>query len=404
MTDPRALGRGTWALAAGETIVWAGLYYSFAALLLTWEQTLGWPKAQLALGLTGALVMAALMAPVSGRVIDAGHGRWLLSLGALGGALALGALALVQTPAAFLAAWAAIGLALGACLYEPCFAFVTRTAGAQARRVITRITLAAGFASTIAFPAGAYLATVIGWRSTVLVFAAVVALLGAPLLHLGARWLERGADPDTPRPGRQENRAALSAALRRRRFWLIALAFPIVAINHGILINHMIPMLVERGLTATLAVTAASTVGPMQVAGRVAMTLLGRETPARQLSLFAFGGILVAGAALLIAGATPALVFAFAATQGAGYGMISILKPVLTAEALGRQGFGAIAGWLALPYLAGYAAAPLLGALIWEWGGYGLVIRATFAMAALGLVAIAALARLITREEARAAA
>ena len=47
----------------------------------------------------------------------------------------------------------------------------------------------------------------------------------------------------------------------------MAMAFPLLAIKHGILIAHIIPLLVERGFAEATAVTAASIFGPMQVAG-----------------------------------------------------------------------------------------------------------------------------------------
>ena len=40
-------------LAFGQTIVWAGLYYIFAALLLQWDTVEAWPKTGLTLSFTG---------------------------------------------------------------------------------------------------------------------------------------------------------------------------------------------------------------------------------------------------------------------------------------------------------------------------------------------------------------
>ena len=41
---------GVWLLGLGETVIWAYIFYIFAGLLLTWEETLGWQKADLTLG------------------------------------------------------------------------------------------------------------------------------------------------------------------------------------------------------------------------------------------------------------------------------------------------------------------------------------------------------------------
>ncbi len=379
-------------IAAGQTLVWAGLYYSFAALLLTWERELGWTKSALTLGLVAAVLVSALASPTSGRIIDAGFGRHLLALGALGGAIALALLSTAESPLVFILIWAVIGLAQAACLYEPCFAFITRTSGSQARKVITRVTLVAGFASPIAFPSAALLAHSLGWQGALQVMALVVAFVGAPLLWFGAGLLEAGATEAVPAERGSENRAALLAAIRGAPFWLIAVAFSAMALNHGILINHIIPLLVETGFSDAAAVTVASVVGPMQVAGRVALMLSERRLGSLSLTILAFSGVALAALFLMLASVSIVLAFAFAATQGAAYGVISILKPVVTADFLGRTAFGSIAGWLALPYLACYAIAPFVGALLWEIGGYALVIPAAGGIALLGIAAVSLLA------------
>ncbi len=390
---PEAATRlGVWLLGLGETIVWACLLYVFAALLLTWEMSLGWAKTDLTLGLTTAILAAAVTAPVAGRLIDAGHGRWTLGLGALAGALGLAALSTVTTPTGFVAVWAWIGVAQAGCLYEACFAVVTRARGEAARPAITRITLLGGFASSICFVTTAALTEWTDWRGVLLIFAAAAALIGAPALYAGAALLE-GAAGDAAKPTpKAQNRAALKAALRRPTFWLIALAFPLMALNHGILLNHILPLLAERGLAKQAAIAVASTVGVMQVAGRVALMLLEGRTNPLAMAAIAFAGVTLSSLILLASGASAPLAFAFAALQGAAYGLTSILKPAITAQFLGRTGFGAIAGWLALPYLAAYALAPHLGALIWEAGGYALVVPMTAGLAALGAVCVAGLA------------
>jgi MFS family permease len=388
----RASSLGVWLLGIGETVVWACIFYVFAALLLTWETDLGWAKTELTLGLTVAILAAAVASPIAGRVIDAGHGRLALGLGALVGAAGLVALSQTQTPEAFVLVWAVIGAAQGFCLYEPCFSVVTRAKGAAARPAITSITLMAGFASTFSFLSAAALVDVVDWRTTLLIFAAVSACLAAPALYFGAALLEAAAGEAAKPAGKAENRAALKAALRRPQFWMIALAFPMMALNHGILLNHIMPLLAERDIARTTAVLVASTIGPMQVAGRIALMLIEKRVNSLGVTAFAFGGVVAASLLLMFAGASPAMAFGFAALQGASYGVTSILKPAITVEFLGRAGFGGIAGWLAMPYLAGFAFAPHLGSLIWLEGGYDLVIPVTAGFAVLGVLCVVGLA------------
>jgi MFS family permease len=103
-------------------------------------------------------------------------------------------------------------------------------------------------------------------------------------------------------------------------------------------------------------------------------------------TLFSLSAIALASGALLVAGVLPVLIFLFAGLQGAGIGLISILRPVLVAEILGRRGFGAISGAVAVAPILASAAAPSVGAGLLHLGGPWLIYLACLAMAACGLV------------------
>ena len=389
-----------WLLGVAQTVGYGAFFYIFAALLLAWEQALPYGKGWLAFAFMCATMTAALVSPFAGRMIDAGRGRWLLTGGLAIGAFSLLLLAESQSYPVFFLAWLGLGVAEGLCLYEPCFAFVTRNAHERARSGITRITLVAGFASTLAYPAGAFLAEALGWRGAVLCFAGAVVLVGLPAMFAGATMLECCPEDDHTPERKAGDRAAFVAARARPEFWLILLAFSFIGLAYAMIITHVMPILTDRGLTLGQAVLAASLFGPMQVAGRLAMLAAGHRVTGVTVAAMSFIGVTAAIAVLLfVVPSLPQAGFAFALLFGASFGVISILKPVVMAEVLGRRGFGRGAGFMAVPFLIAGAVAPQASALLWRVSGYDLAL-----VVALGLsaVALAALAILIIRGRQRA--
>lgn len=142
-------------IALGQTMGWASLFYIYGALLVWIETDTGWNRAGLALGLTLALLVSGLAVGMAGRLVDRGLGAELLTGGAALGGVALLMLSQVQSLTQWYMVWALIGLAMSASFYDMCFAFLTRRLGVNARGAIIRVTLAAGLASTLAFPLGA---------------------------------------------------------------------------------------------------------------------------------------------------------------------------------------------------------------------------------------------------------
>jgi len=107
----------------------------------------------------------------------------------------------------------------------------------------------------------------------------------------------------------------------------------------------------------------------MQVVGRVVMIFAERHVSMYTVCATTFISMLLGIGALIYAGARQELVFLFVILHGAGYGVTSITRPVVTAGLLGKENFGAISGAIALCFMSGFALSPLLAAKIWEWGG-----------------------------------
>jgi MFS family permease len=386
-------GPAVWLLAIGQTLIYAGCYYSFPALLPDLELATGWDKATLAFGPTlGFLIMAGLTV-VSGRLVDRGLGGEMLIWGPLAVTLGVVGLGFAATPLQWYLCWALIGVAQAGCLYETCFAFLTRRMGEGARAAITNVTLVAGFAGTLAFPTGHWFGTAFGGQGGMLAFAAMP-LLAVPCNLIAVRSLrrrERAGAKLAPTPA-----GTLGRALRKPAFWMLSAAFMAIYLNHGILLTYVLVLFADRGAAPGLAAFAAASIGPAQVAGRLVLLAAGARVSTGQATRISVAGMVISGLVLWLAGLSPVLILAFALLQGAAIGIMSILRPVLIAEVLGREGFGVISGAVAVAPILAAAAAPSVGAGLLALGGTGLVYGCCLALAVLGL----GMAVLLTRRRA----
>lgn len=392
--------RAVWLLALGQLLVYSGSYYAFPALLPELEAGTGWSKAVLAAGPTLAWIVMAAALPVSGRLVDRSLGGELLVAGPVLAAVGVAVLGFADRPSVWLAGWLLIGLAQAGSLYETCFAFITRRLGSGARDAITRVTLVAGFAGTLTFPLGHWLGGALGGQGALLVFAAIVLVGVVPANALAVAALRRqaraaGIAPVTEPPG------ALRVALRRPAFWAISGAVALVYLNHGILLTFILELFADRGAGPTTAAVAAACLGPAQVAGRFALMLAGARVTAATATVLAFGAVVGAGVLLWAAGAAMPLIFLFALLQGAGAGLLSILRPVLTVEVLGRAGFGSVSAAMAIPAILTSALAPSAGALLLGWGGPSAVYAACLGMALAALALGLGIARQVRSPTAR---
>ena len=382
-------------LAVAQTLLWAGAFYLFPSLLSAWEHELGWSKTEVAGAFTTALLISAFLAPIVGKQIDKGRSLIIFPTATLITALLLVLLSNVSELWHFYVIWASLGIVMAGSLYEPCFAILTLYMGKRARQSITLVTLLAGFAGTIAFPTAHALIDEIGWRGVILVFAALIGFISAPLNFYAVSQAQT-ANPAPPEPpalntGRNFNSATWQT------FALLGFAFAAMAFDHNALLSHLLVLFDERGVKAETAIFAASMYGPMQVSGRLAMMAFEGRVKIISVAIAAF--LSMAFATLMLFGVGSELVFLilFILFQGAGFGVASIVRPLLIADLLGRRRFGIIAGFLAVPFLIALAIAPSIAGFIWNWGGDDSLIATTAVVGFSGVCALTLAAKSASR-------
>ncbi|NEX48319.1 MFS transporter [Pseudotabrizicola algicola] len=383
-----------WALALGQTLGYACFFYIFAALVLVWQRELPWGNGVLALGPFLAIGVTAVLSPQVGRWVDRGHALRLMGFGTLLGALSLVLLALAFHPALYLLAFAGLGAAASATLYEVCFALLIRRFGSQARGPITRVTLVAGLASTLAFPAGAALAAAYGWQTAVWVAVAAVIGLMLPLQVWGAQVLGGGSGKGAPNPVAAASWRSILA--RPGVVGLMAL-FALLNLDHWMLVSLIRPILAELGMDDARAVVAAALIGPAQVLGRMALMAAGARLDTALAARLTVLAMLAGPVLLLLSGGGAPLVFGFALAQGAAMGILTILRPLLIAEVNGPADYAASAAAISLPAMVSTAVAPLLGTWIMGQGGPHALVGLCFGLALAALVLVLALRRRAAR-------
>ena len=372
------------ALAIGQLLSWAALYYAFSSFVLPMQRELAWDTPTLMGAYTLGLAVWGASSYASGALIDAGHGRAVMSGGAALAGLGFLAWSQVTAPWMLYAVWVVLGAAMAATLYEPAFNVLTKRYPQRYQHGITMLTLVGGFAGTLSFPAMAWLLPRLGWRPTLLLVGAMLLVMVAPL----QAWALRG--PALVAAGKarlEQDDATLRQALRQSTFWLLTACFMLHAFVSAALWAHVMPIFASKGVAPDHAMVVLMSIGPAQVVGRTVYAWLGRAWPLRRMGIVVFVGLPLAMAVFALGHSLPVLLL-FALVFGVSNGLVTIVRGGLVPLYFGRTHVGRIAGAMSGIGLFARAAAPLLAAwLLLLVPGYREVL---LVLAVLGVLALLA--------------
>jgi sugar phosphate permease len=356
-------------------------------------EAFGWSRTAIAGAVSLGGLLAALVSPVLGPVVDRRGARLTLCLAVLATGLSTMALSLTQSLVVFYLlfcfgrmVWAGpFDLGLYSALNSW---FIAR------RTFATAVATLAQMSGLVALPIIAQIAMRDGgWQAGWVAVGATVLIVGfLPVwLLLVRRPEDLGLLPDHASPGAKaaapEPRFSRAEALRTRAFWLLSfytvLVFPVQA---GVSL-HQAAHLIERGLTPITAATVISVFSLMTAVASFGVGFLPRRLPVHY-SLSALAVLLAIGTFGLTGVNSVQAAYLAAGLFGLGIGGIMTLLPVAWADYFGRESFGAIRGVALSLQVLSQAAGPLLsGALRDRTGDYTLSLGVFATLAGLAVLA-----------------
>lgn len=383
---PYAL-RFTLQLGITQTIGYASTYYLAAILARPITADLDIPFEQYFVFSATAAIISGLLGPILGRQIDRFGGRLVLPFASLTITGGLVVMALSTTATAFFVAWVILGIGMAAGLYDAAFASVVEIQGERAQRTIAGITLIAGFASTVGWPLTSALEHELGWRETVLVWAAINLVIAFPL-HIWLPGYAKGA-----RRQRRTHRAAQSdldkTAVPRISLLsivLTAMIFVLAGFAPSSMGAHLPEVLETSGATGEIALAASTLLGPGQVFARLAQVLFPSFFGPVRVAVFALVMHPLAVVILFLAG--PSSVFLFAFIHGMGSGFLTVAAGTLPLYLFGAKNYGERQGYIMASADIILAFTPLIFSVaLTGLGKFSLVLTAGTAVMAWGILA-----------------
>ena len=369
-------------LGVTQILSWGAIFYTPVLIVPLIAADRGWSFAFTMGGFSVGLLMAGLISPWVGRSIDHYGGHVVMTFGSLIGALGLFLITRAANPVAYIAVWMVLGVGMAANLYDAAFGSLGRIFGAAARRPITALTLIGGFASTVSWPATHFLLEGVGWRGTYLTYAALLAVISAPLHALALPRNRAEATAGTRKETEAPVKVLPSYGLP---FVLVASAFASYAFVPSGMSANLLAIFTRSGIDPETVVWIGALFGPAQVGARLIEFAFGRDVHPLWVVRFALSALLCAFVMLAVFGIAPVPAAAFALIFGGANGLVTITRGAVPLALFGASGYGRLMGRLAGPWLLMQAAAPLVMAFVVERlsDGAALALAAGFAAMAL---------------------
>jgi MFS family permease len=383
---------GWWMVAAATAIqlLTAGLLMqSYGAYVAVLQTDRGWSKTALAGAFSFIQVIAGLLGPFQGLVMDRGGTRLTMRIGFVIFGLGFIALSQIQTLWQFYLAFMLLAVGFSFTAFFPLTVALVNWFERKRARVLATMSL--GFAGGgLVVPLIAFSLEHWGWRETAFASGILMMVIGIPLAQVMRRRPEDyGEVPDgirepEPSPVAEVNVPAtpvaaatggrtrdftLREAMHTPAFWLISLGHGSALFVVGAVQVHVISHLKEdMGYSVGAASLVVTLLTVFQITGMLVGGTIGDRIDKRILAAICMFMHMVG--MLMVAFATNVLmVVGFAVLHGIAWGARGPMMQAIRADYFGRTYFGAIMGVSTTLILFGQVGGPLFAGFMADQTG-----------------------------------
>ncbi|MDE0419254.1 MAG: MFS transporter [Gammaproteobacteria bacterium] len=369
-------------------VLWMQSFGAYNALL---QADFGWSSAVIGGAFALTRVESGLLGPLQGWLVDRFGPRLILRIGLVVFAAGFVLFGFINTILMFYLAFAliALGSSLGgfATLMVPIVNWFNR----HRSKAVAVSQLGYSFGG-LCVPVVVVSLELFGWRATAIGSGVVILLVGLPFVQLvHHRPAAKGEVPD----GIAEPAHAITShghagpdftpteAIRTRAFWFMSIGHALALLTVSTVMVHLVPHLAaEDGLDFSLG-QAGWIVALMTACQMVGQLLGGWLGDHMEKRLVCVGCMIAHGTGLLVLAfaSNLAMVVAFAALHGLGWGVRGPLMVALRADYFGATSFGTIMGLSSLIVMLGMMVGPVVAGFMADLSGNHV---AGFAMLACG--------------------
>lgn len=377
---------GIFCLGMLQILVWGGSFFLLAVMAEPITQEMSWDRHWVYGALSLGLMVSALLAPLSSRLVARHGGRMQLAGSGVVVGIGLLVVANCQSLPVFMLAWIIIGTGMAMGLYEALFATLGALYAERAGRAITGITLISGFATTVTWPLLALAIEQFGWRAACMGYGILLIVAVAPLyLWVLPAGQHKQASKSAP--------TSITAIVDRRLYLLLTSIFALGAIIMTAISVQLVAVLQGLGYSLATAIGLSALLGPSQVASRVLQILASKRHP---IWTALVSSLLVAVGVTLVALAPGATALGLL-LYGSGNGLRAIVRGLLPLALMPPAQYVALMGKMSRPSLIGQALTPLVGGyLLQHFGAMG-VLAALCALALANVVLVVLVLRSLPR-------
>lgn len=360
----------------------------------------GWTRGQVSWALNCLVIAIFFVQPVTGRLVDRFGGRRVILISAL--LFGIAEASLSQLRPSIWTLWlgfALIGVVGSGTNPVSYGKVVSQWFNRRRGLALALAVLGSSIGFSVTAPFAQFILGNFGWRYAYLCLGLIVIGVTLPAVGLLLRnspaemGLRSDGDPELA-PGAPPDEVAGSTphqALRSRDFWLMLVAFVCVSmVFHGMAV-HLIPLLTDRGISASAASLAILVIGISMIIGRFITGILLDRYFAPRIAFIFFAGFSGAMAVIWSGTSGPMLVVG-AVMLGLAQGSELDLMSYMVSRYFGLTSYGEIYGYLFAAFTLGGSVAPFaLGIAFDKTGSYQLGLPVLFA---LPLIAMACMTQL----------
>lgn len=385
------------AAIVGLALGYSVFVMSYGTFIKPLEASFGWTRGEISFGLTVIGITAIIVFPYAGSLVDRFGVRKVLLPSTIAFGLVICSMYFLTASLWHLYAMCVLIPILGAGTAPMTYSRLIVAWFNKKRGLALGIGLAGvGLGTTLVPIIASWFIEHYSWREAYLALGVLVILVAWPVANFVLRESPRdmGLFPDgddhAVEAAHPDTHVGYTAkeALKQKTFWLMAASFVIAGLCTSTILAHLIPMMMDRGLTLQEAAGTFAYLGIALMIGRlVAGYLMDKFFAPYVVIAFLMGPVV--GLALFAMGATGTAAALCAALIGMAIGAEFDVMAYFTSRYFGPRSFGQIYGYNYSCFKVGSSVGPLIMGLSYDMlGRYDEVLWALSATCLLGCVCV----------------